>query len=461
MKKHILVIDDEEIERISIQAQLTSEGYRVTTCPEVICALKELGKDPDGYDIILCDIRMPGLDGYAFLEQIKAKFPALTVIMMTAYGTIEGAVKSMRHGAYDYITKPFTIDELSIKLEHALEYRNKVQENIMLKEALKGKHQFSNLVGKSKAMQGIFDKIQVVAPTNTTILLQGETGSGKEVIASAIHYNSPRKDKPLIKVSCAMLSKEVLESELFGHEAGSFTGAIKMKKGRFELANTGTLFLDEVDDIPYELQVKLLRVIEQKAFERVGGETAIQSDVRLIAASKYPLQELVKQGKFRDDLYYRLAVVTVNIPPLRERKEDIPLLVNYFVNKYRNEIRQETRDNTSDMQIPDEVLRYLMDYDWPGNIRELENVIKHILTVNKTGQLKVGDLPESVVIPRLLDLKSQGTVKLSSVVGKVEREVIEWALQKAGGNQTKAAEILGIPRTTLREKMASIIHKHL
>ena len=226
-----------------------------------------------------------------------------------------------------------------------------------------------------------------------------------------------------------------------------------MKKGRFELANAGTLFLDEVDDIPYELQVKPWRVMEQKAFERGGGETAIQSDVRLIAASKYPLHELVKQGKFRDDLYYRLAVVTVNIPPLRERKEDIPLLVKHFVNKYRNEIRQETRDNTNDMQISDEVLRYLMDYDWPGNIRELENVIKHILTVNKTGQLKVGDLPESVIIPRLLDLKSQGTVKLSSVVDKVEREVIEWALQKAGGNQTKAAEILGIPRTTLREKL--------
>ncbi len=447
MNGRILVVDDEEIERVSLQAQLISEGYEVDVCKDALCALQALERKDDQYDIVLSDIRMPQMDGLEFLKQVRSRYPAIIVILMTAYAKVDDAVKSMRQGAFDYITKPFPVEELSVKLEHALQYRNQSKENVMLKQALQTRYQFDNLVGKSAVMQGVFDKIQMVAPTNSTVLIQGETGTGKEMVASAIHYNSPRRDKPFIKVSCAALSKELLESELFGHEAGAFTGAIKMRKGRFELAHTGTLFLDEVDDIPYELQVKLLRAIEEKKFERVGGEKLIESDVRIIAASKYNLQELVNQKKVRPDLFYRLSVVTINLPPLRNRKDDIPLLVEHFLNKYAPDKITLWKDASS------EVIKYLMDYNWPGNVRELQNVIEQMVLVNKGDKFGVEHLPENIVISKIIALKEQGHLNLNQMLGKVERDVIDWALKKAAGNQTKAADILGIPRTTLREKI--------
>ena len=460
MKSRILIIDDEEIERVSLQAQLNSEGYQTDVCSDGLGALKELEARLDGsaeYDVILCDIRMPQLDGFGFLEKVRKQYPLIPVLLTTAYATVEDAVKAMRQGAFDYLTKPFSNDELTVKLEHALNYRRNLKENIRLKQAIQTRYQFCNLVGKSRPMQEVFDKIQTVAPSNSTVLIQGETGTGKELVASAIHYNSPRRDKLMVKVSCAVLNKEVLERELFGHEVGSFTGAIKMKRGRFELAHLGSIFLDEVDDIPYELQVKLLRVIEEKKFERVGGEEQIASDVRIIAASKFNLRELVSEGKFRDDLFYRLGVITINLPPLRDRKEDIPYLAAHFLGKY-TACKNMPAPITSgfDKNIPPEILKYLMDYDWPGNVRELENVIEQMVTINKTGKLEIGDLPESLVMPTLLNFKKQESFNLTKMVDKVEREIIEWALTKTGGNQTKASEILGIPRTTLREKMNRI-----
>lgn len=457
MNDRILIIDDEEIERVSIQAELSAGGYQVDICSDGICALKEIEKKGDIYAIILCDIRMPKMDGFTFLEQVKAKYPHTVIIMMTAYGTIDGAVKAMRHGAYDYIAKPFSGEELAIKLEHALKYRTALKENQQLRQALQGRYRFDNIVGKSAPMRQIFDKIETIAPSNSTVLIQGETGTGKDLIASAIHYNSPRRDKPLVKVSCAMLNKELLESELFGHEAGAFTGAIKTKRGRFELAQGGSLFLDEVDDIPYEIQVKLLRVIEEKKFERVGGEALIECDVRIIAAAKCDLRELVAEGKFRNDLFYRLSVITINLSPLRNRKEDITLLIKHFLDKYASSANRAGKTDTA-LEITPEAMTYLMEYDWPGNVREMENVIEQMVTVNRTSRFDVAALPEYLILPKLLDVKNNaaipgGTINLPGMVDKVERELVEWALQKAHSNQTKAAEILGIPRTTLREKM--------
>ncbi|MEW6026842.1 MAG: sigma-54 dependent transcriptional regulator [Planctomycetota bacterium] len=443
----ILVVDDEEIERVSIQAQLVSEGYEVDICKDAVSALRELESKGDLYDVILSDIKMPQMDGLEFLKQAKVKYPEIMVILMTAYARVEDAVKSMREGAFDYITKPFSIEELSVKLEHAMEYRNQSRENTALKAALQTRYRFDNLVGKSAVMQEVFDRIQTVAPTNSTALIQGETGTGKEMAALAIHYNSPRRDKPFIKVSCAALSKELLESELFGHEAGAFTSAIKTRRGRFELAHTGTLFLDEVDDIPYELQVKLLRAIEEKKFERVGGEKLMESDVRIIAASKHNLKELVDQKKVRPDLFYRLSVMTINLPPLRDRKDDIPFLVEHFLNKYAPDKAVLWKNASPD------VMKYLMDYDWPGNVRELQNVIEQMTLVNKGGNFGIEHLPENIVISKIIALKEQGHLNLNQMLSKVERDVIDWALKKADGNQTRAAEILGIPRTTLRERV--------
>ncbi|NUO05609.1 MAG: sigma-54-dependent Fis family transcriptional regulator, partial [Candidatus Brocadia sinica] len=332
MKSKILIVDDEKLMRVSLEDKLVKEGYAVACLSNAIEGLKVL--QSTNFDAVITDVRLPKIDGIEFLKEIKKLSPDTIVIIMTAYGSIENAVLAMKEGAYDYVTKPFSLEELLIKLRKALKHKDVVAENILLKQQVLSQYGYDNMIGKSDAMKHVFEIINTVSNRDTTILIQGESGTGKELTAGAIHYNSNRRNGPFIKLSCASLNKEILESELFGHEKGSFTGAIKTRRGRFELADGGTIFLDDVDDIPLEMQVKLLRVLQEREFERVGGEETIPVNVRVICATKKDLKKLVQEGRFREDLYYRLHVVTLHLPPLRERKEDIPLLVNYFMKKY-------------------------------------------------------------------------------------------------------------------------------
>ncbi len=337
---------------------MKEEGFEISLSKSPLLALDLLEKEE--FEVALVDYKMPEMNGIELLKKIKERQPDCTVIIMTAFGTIQTAVEAMRLGAYDYITKPFSNEELVLAIERIVEVQSLKRENIELKEQLKERHSFHKLIGKSKSMQEIYDLSSMVAKSDSTVLITGETGTGKEMVADAIHYTGLRQDSPYIKVSCALFSKDILESELFGHEKGAFTGAINDKKGRFEIADRGTIFLDDVDDIPLELQVKLLRVLQQFEFERVGGTETIKVDVRVIAASKANLLEKIKKGEFREDFYYRLNVVPIHLPPLKERKEDIPLLIDVFVKKYSSNIP---------MQIPNQVIDYLLNYGWQGNVR--------------------------------------------------------------------------------------------
>lgn len=442
----ILIVEDEEIQRVSLQDDLVEAGYETMAVGNPKVALEFIRKD--SFDVVLTDLKMPGMDGVTLLEHIKKIQPDTTVIMMTAYGTVESAVRAMKLGAYDYLTKPFSTDELLLVLKRVESYRNVLAENVRLKKQLESRYSFGNIIGKSAVMQEVYRQLEVVAPTNTTVLLEGETGTGKEMVANAIHYNSPRKDKPLVKVSCAMLSKEILESELFGHVRGAFTGAIKDKKGRFDLANGGSIFLDEVDDIPVELQVKLLRVLEQQEFERVGGTETIKVDVRVIAATKKNLRELVTQGKFREDLFYRLNIYPIRLPPLRERKDDIPLLFEHFLREYTNGNVPE---------IHPKVMALLMDYSWPGNVRELKNMVERLTLACKCNPIVVECLPldirAEVMGQRFTDFQSEESLSLDEQVAQFEINQITQALAKSGGNKAKAAQLLGIPTSTLKSKM--------
>ena len=331
MKNKILIVDDEKLMRMSLEDKLTKEGFTVTSYSNAVEALKSL--QSTNYDAVISDMRLPKMDGIEFLKETKKTSPDTVVIIMTAYGSIENAVTAMKEGAHDYVTKPFSLEELIIKLKKAIKHKDIIAENIMLKQRVLSQYGYDNMIGRGEGMKRVFEIISTVSNRDTTILIQGESGTGKELTAGAIHYNSNRRDGPFIKLSCAALNKEILESELFGHEKGSFTGAIKTRRGRFELADGGTIFLDDVDDIPLEMQVKLLRVLQEREFERVGGEETIPVNVRVICATKKDLKKLVQEGGFREDLYYRLHVVTIHLPPLRERKEDIPLLVTYFIKK--------------------------------------------------------------------------------------------------------------------------------
>lgn len=454
MKGKILVIDDEKLKRMTLKTQLEDEGYSVEIGANAFVGLEHLKKN--SFDVVVTDLRMPSMDGLTFLKEIKKLSPETEVIMMTAYGTIENAVEAMKQGAYDYLTKPFPYDELSIKLNRLMEHqRGKVQIEELQKK-IQSQYRYQNLIGRSKVMRTIFEKADAVADSDTTVLIQGETGTGKELMANALHYNSHRKHGPFINLSCAILNREILESELFGHERGAFTGALRRKRGRFELADKGTIFLDEVDDIPFELQVKLLRVIEEKTFERVGGEQSLEVDVRVICATKKDLKQMVSEGKFREDLYYRLNVVKIELPPLRERREDIYLLSQHFLKKLSRE-----KNKSVDYFSP-EVQKILLRHDWSGNVRELENVVEHAVTLCKSDRITVDDLPEYLrdvhTQNGLLSLNFRGNkqINFSETVSEVEAKLIYWALKEAGGNQVKAAELLNIPRTTLRDKLSRL-----
>ena len=451
MKNKILIVDDEKLMRVSLEDKLIKEGYSVNSLSNAVEGIKLL--QSTNFDAVITDLRLPKMDGIDFLREIKKASPDTVVIIMTAYGSIENAVTAMKEGAYDYVTKPFSLEELTIKLQKALKHKDTIAENIMLKQRVLSQYGYDNMIGRGEGMKRVFEIISTVSNRDTTILIQGESGTGKELTAGAIHYNSNRKNGPFIKVSCAALNKEILESELFGHEKGSFTGAIKMRRGRFELADGGTIFLDDVDDIPLEMQVKLLRVLQEREFERVGGEETIPVNVRVICATKKDLKKLVQEGSFRQDLYYRLHVVTVQLPPLKERKEDIPPLVTYFIKKYA------TNQRVSVNSISTETLNLLLSYNWHGNIRELENVIEHavafctsdtIIPKNLPGNLLERETP-SGIFP--IELSTIDSIDLQETLSEAERKLLFWAYQKTSGNQVRMSEILRIPRTTLQNKL--------
>jgi DNA-binding NtrC family response regulator len=454
MRGRVLIVDDEKLMRVSLENQLKKEGFFVRSMKTAGDALKYVRNED--YDIVVSDLRLPGLDGIEFLKEIKSISQKTIVIIMTAYGTVESAVTAMREGAFDYICKPFSTDELIIKLERALTYQKATSEVTRLRSEIQELYGQDNIIGKGEAMMKMLETIKTISDRETTVLIQGESGTGKELIAGALHYNSSRREGPFVKLSCAALNKEILESELFGHEKGAFTGAIRTKKGKFELSDGGSMFLDDVDDIPIEMQVKLLRVLQEREYERVGGEETISVDVRLICATKVDLAILVKQGKFREDLYYRLNVVAINLPALRERKEDIPLLINYFIKKYSKRLKISRPD------ISQDTLDLLMKYHWPGNVRELENVVEHALVFTSNNKMTVQSLPENLkkfesASDKIhLDLKEKDKIDFQDEIAEFERNLIKWAYKKADGNQINMAEILGIPRTTLRNKMIKL-----
>ncbi|HOK53455.1 MAG TPA: sigma-54 dependent transcriptional regulator [Armatimonadota bacterium] len=382
----ILIADDEPNIRRVIEAVLTKDGYEVISAENGKRALDAVSTNTD-IDVLISDLIMPDINGVELLEAARQINPSISVIMITAHGTIKSAVDAMRLGAFDYITKPFDMDELKLVVKRAFERRSLIEENLDLRQQLKTRYKFDNIIGASSAMQEIFKMVERVADSRASVLIRGESGTGKELIARALHYNSNRAQNPFVPVVCVALSEQLLESELFGHEKGSFTGAINQKPGRFEMAHTGTLFLDEIGDIPGNVQMKLLRVLQEREFERVGGLKTIKVDVRVVTATNQDLENAVKEGKFREDLYYRLKVVQINLPPLRDRIEDVPLLVEHFINKY-------SKDNGKVIKFASpEALELMMNYKWPGNIRELENTLERaIVLADPDAQMITPDL---------------------------------------------------------------------
>lgn len=454
MSGKVLIVDDEKLMRISLESQLKKEGYDVKSMDNAIDGLKIVKSEE--FDVVLTDLRLSGMSGIDFLKEIKKYNQEIIVVIMTAYGTLESAVSAIKEGAYDYIAKPFSTDELIIKFQRALHHKNTAAEVKRLRKEVQAEFEFWNIIGKSEGIGKVLETVKSVSDRDTTVLIRGESGTGKEKIAGAIHYHSSRENGPFIRVSCAALNREILESELFGHEKGAFTGAVKTRRGRFELADGGSIFLDDVDDIPLDMQVKLLRVLQERNFERVGGEETLRVDVRIICATKKDLLEQVKEGYFREDLFYRLNVVPIHIPPLRERREDIPLLINYFLKKFVSQYEDALPD------ISQETMSVLIAYDWPGNVRELENVIEHAVAFSKSKGISLDTLPEYMrkvdIKTDLLsmDLSDKQKINLQNALAEVEKKLIQWAYQKASGNQVKMAEILGIPRTTLRNRLIKL-----
>ena len=438
----ILIVDDERNTREGLQRAL-QDRYDVLLAEDSQKAVQTLESTP--VDVMLTDLRMPGVDGMGLLRRAMSLTNPPVCIMMTAYGSIENAVQAMQAGAYHYITKPVNLDELELVIQRALHSRRIETENVNLREQINHKFGLENIIGEAPPMQQVFETIRQVAPSRATVLITGETGTGKELIAKAIHNLSPRKNAAFIAVHAAALPTSLLESELFGHEKGSFTGAVERRIGRFELADGGTLFLDEVGELEPQMQVKLLRVLEERAFERVGGAKTLQVDVRLVAATNKQLKKLVSEGKFRDDLFYRLSVVTVDLPPLRERREDIPLLVREFLQEFGRENGKQVRELTP------EALNMLLAYDWPGNVRELRNAIEQMVVLARAERLTVRDVPAA--IRGGADLTMINVVRPGMTVEDAERQLIVQALKEMDGNRTKAAQKIGISRRTLHRKL--------
>ncbi|MCP4345264.1 MAG: sigma-54-dependent Fis family transcriptional regulator [Desulfobacterales bacterium] len=446
----VLIVDDEKNYPLVLSAVLEEEGFETMTSNSGREAL-EILKNSD-VDLVLTDMKMPCMDGIELLENIKTGYPELPVIMMTAYGTVEKAVEAMQKGAYSYILKPFDNNSLVIYVKKAIEMYQVVKENRHLRNAVESRYSFGNIIGKSKAMQDIFEIIRKIAPTTATVLIEGESGTGKELVAKSIHFNSQRSDKPFIAVNCSALSENLLESELFGHEKGAFTGAVAMKKGRFELADRGTLFLDEIGELPQNLQAKLLRVIQERVFERVGGVKPISVDTRIIAATNKVLKKEVEKGMFREDLFYRLNVLYLSLPPLRERAGDISLLADQFIKKYSS----ERKSDTSVKGVDQEVERIFYDYDWPGNVRELENVIERTVILCPGDMIRLSDLPKNFKDSAYNTLEISGipaNAKLNKTLVMVEQMMIIRALKITGNVQSHAAKLLGIGKSGLNQKI--------
>ncbi|RMH60463.1 MAG: sigma-54-dependent Fis family transcriptional regulator [Calditrichaeota bacterium] len=447
---NILLIDDDRNLGRVISHQLNRQGYKTDTFTDASAALEQFFHSH--YDLVISDIQMPDINGIDLLKRIRKHNADVVIIMITAYGSVDNALEACRLGADDYITKPFGFEQLLFVIEKAVRLRKLQTENRVLKATLSEKFRFNNMIAHSAAMQNVLRVIQKVAAGNATVLIEGESGTGKELAARAIHFNSPRKDKPFITVNCPSIPANLLESELFGHVKGAFTGATSDRKGKFEQADGGTIFLDEIGDLQGDLQAKLLRVLQQQEFDRVGGHTPVHVDVRVVAATNRNLREQVRQNKFREDLYYRLSVIPVVLPPLRDRREDIPFLVDHFLKKQAA--------NDEPYSVEPAVIDLLRQYDWPGNIRELENIVERMVTLASGKRLTIRDVPDyiaqtaappSAAASQILNMPPEGMA-----LDDIERLAIEEALARGEGNQTRAAQLLHIPRHVLLYRMKKL-----
>ncbi len=443
----LLIIEDNDTLREGMAHVLKKLPFKIRSFDDPIKACEWFAQNH--VDLVITDYRMPGMDGMQVLEKIKSASPETLVLLITAYGTIDLAVDAMKRGASDFITKPFSnqefsahVEKLCQQLDRYKEMNRLVEENVYLRQELEGEFNFGEIIGQTEGMKSLFRTITKVARTDSSVMIYGESGTGKELVARAIHKASPRQDKPFIRVNCGALAEGVLESELFGHEKGAFTGAIKQRKGRFELADEGTLFLDEIGELPSGLQVKLLRVLQEQDFERVGGEETIRVNVRMITATHRDLEKLVREGEFREDLYYRLHIIPIHVPPLRERSDDIPLLSQYFLE------RMSKRLGLGEITLSKDALHRLQSYTWPGNVRELENVLERACVLAENNVIHADDLPISVDNQRI-----PASQNLNDILAFVEKQTIEKAMQKAHGVKTRAARLLGIKTSALYYKL--------
>ncbi|MDP8254586.1 MAG: sigma-54 dependent transcriptional regulator [Candidatus Alcyoniella australis] len=455
--ERILVVDDELSMREFLTIMLHKEGYESGSASTGVEALQQLEAER-GFDLMISDIRMPGMDGIELLKQAQRIAPDMGVILITAYASIDSAVEAMELGAYDYITKPFKVEEIRHVVRNALDKQRLMRENLLMRNELRSRYTFGSIVGASRQMLEIFDMLSRVAATRSSVLVEGESGTGKELVAKAIHHNSDRKDGPFVIINCGALPENLMESELFGHKKGSFTGAIANKLGLFKLADHGTVFLDEIGDLPLSLQVKLLRVLQEKIFFPVGSVEAESVDVRIISATNRDLSEMIKHEQFREDLYYRLNVIQICMPPLKQRREDIPVLANYFLDQYSKEFGKKI------VRISAEAMKALEEYNFPGNVRELENIIERAVALEKSSVILLESLPptvisaeankqeptqDQIVVPRIGDVQ----VDLEQLVGRFEKQLLIQALDKCDGVKIRAAELLNISLRSLRYRL--------
>jgi two-component system response regulator AtoC len=445
MKPRVLIVEDEDKLRRVLELQLRSADFEVDQAAAAESGLKLA----DRADLILTDLRLPGMDGLELVRAIRRQNTRTPVIVMTAFGTVETAVEAMKAGAADFLLKPFSIDHMMTVIRKALDVRALEDENRKLREELGHRYEFDNIIGRSVPMQEIFATIERVAPTRATVLLAGESGVGKDLIARAIHFHSPRRDRPFVKINCTALPENLMESELFGYEKGAFTGANTAKPGRFEQADTGTAFLDEIGDVPATIQVKLLRVLQEREFERLGSNKTRHIDVRIIAATNQDLRAALEQGTFREDLYYRLNVVPLNIPPLRERQQDIPFLAGHFVKKLAAAAGSPVQS------ISEEAIERLLEYHWPGNVRELENVIERSLVLCAGTRLEAADIRLDTA-PRSRQRSAEEFLPDGVTLDEYEQSIIREALRRAGGNKSQAARLLGLTRNALRYRLSQM-----
>lgn len=442
LDRKILIVEDDSLVQAFLKETLQRLNIVVETASSGEEALEKISSN--NFDLVLSDIRMPTISGMEVLKKVKETTPDTKVVMMTAFGTVENAVEAMKLGAFDYIMKPFSADEIEIIVKKALDYQRLLEENRRLRLQLAGRYKFENIVGKSPCMQKVFEQIQVVADSKATVLITGDTGTGKELVATAIHFNSNRKDYPFIRINCAAIPEGLIEAELFGFEKGAFTGAIRKTAGRFEIAHGGTLLLDEISEISSNLQGKLLRVLQEREFERLGSGETIQVDVRIIATTNKNLAAETKKGNFREDLFYRLNVFPIHLPVLKDRKEDIPALVEHFIKRYSSE------NNKHISGVSEEVMELLLNYPWPGNVRELENYIERAVVVAKNKILAPAEFPRELTLPVEA---AQADLQVGQSLANLERNLILKTLASYDNNQTKAADVLGISTRTLRNKL--------